>query len=225
MLHFMGVAARVKEAVMAQTGSKWVGVHPVIVRICHWLNVIAIVLMVMSGWRIYNASPIWPFRFPADATIGGWLGGAIQWHFAGMWLLVANGLLYLLYNIFSGRLRRKFFPIRPREVVHDMSEALHGKLSHADPTHYNAVQKLAYVGVMLLIAGVIVSGLAIWKPVQLQFITELLGGYEASRRVHFVCMALIVAFVALHVVMVALVPKTLIAIITGRARVAQTEAA
>jgi len=209
---------------MAQTGSKWVGVHPVIVRICHWLNVIAIVLMVMSGWRIYNASPIWQFRFPADATIGGWLGGAIQWHFAGMWLLVANGLLYLLYNIFSGRLRRKFFPIRPREVVHDMSEALHGKLSHADPTHYNAVQKLAYVGVMLLIAGVIVSGLAIWKPVQLQFITELLGGYEASRRVHFVCMALIVAFVALHVVMVALVPKTLIAIITGRARVAQTVA-
>jgi len=214
---------------MAQTGSKWVGVHPVIVRICHWLNVIAIVLMVMSGWRIYNASPIWQFRFPADATIGGWLGGAIQWHFAGMWLLVANGLLYLLYNIFSGRLRRKFFPIRPREVVHDMGEALRGKLSHADPTHYNAVQKLAYVGVMLLIAAVVVSGLAIWKPVQLQLITELLGGYEASRRVHFVCMALIVAFVALHVVMVALVPKTLIAIITGRARVAgtltQTEAA
>jgi thiosulfate reductase cytochrome b subunit len=218
-----------KEAVMAQTGSKWVGVHPVIVRICHWLNVIAIILMVMSGWRIYNASPIWQFRFPADATIGGWLGGAIQWHFAGMWLLAANGLLYLLYNIFSGRLRRKFFPIRPREVVHDMGEALRGKLSHADPTHYNAVQKLAYVGVMLLIAAVIVSGLAIWKPVQLQLITELLGGYEASRRVHFVCMALIVAFVALHVVMVALVPKTLIAIITGRARVAgtltQTEAA
>ena len=210
---------------MTQTGSKWVGVHPVIVRICHWLNVIAMVLMVMSGWRIYNASPIWQFRFPADATIGGWLGGAIQWHFAGMWLLVFNGLLYLLYNLFSGRLRRKFFPIRPREVVHDMSEALHGKLSHADPTHYNAVQKLAYVGVMLLIAGVIISGLAIWKPVQLQLITELLGGYEASRRVHFICMALIVAFVALHVVMVALVPKTLIAIITGRARVAQTEAA
>jgi thiosulfate reductase cytochrome b subunit len=218
-----------KEADMAQVGSKWVNVHPVIVRICHWLNVIAIVLMLMSGWRIYNASPIWQFRFPAEATIGGWLGGAIQWHFAGMWLLAANGLLYLLYNLSSGRLRRKFFPIRPREVVHDMSEALHGKLSHADPTHYNAVQKLAYVGVMLLIAGVIVSGLAIWKPVQLQFITELLGGYEASRRVHFVCMALIVAFVALHVVMVALVPKTLIAIITGRARVAgtltQTEAA
>ena len=212
-------------AEIAKGESGWVRVHPVMVRLCHWLNVMAVVLMVMSGWRIYNASPIWAFRFPKDATIGGWLGGAIQWHFAAMWLLVANGLIYLLYNIFSGRLRARFFPIRPREVLHDLGEALRGKLSHADPTHYNAVQKLAYVAVMLLIAGVVVSGLAIWKPVQLQAITELLGGYEFSRRVHFVCMGLIVAFVALHVVMVALVPKTFIAIISGKARVAATEAA
>ena len=203
---------------MSAGKTTWVMVHPALVRICHWGNAIAIILMVMSGWQIYNASPLFAFRFPKAITLGGWLGGAIQWHFAAMWLLAANGLVYLAYNIASGRLRMKFWPIRPREVAYDMGQALRGRLSHADPTHYNAVQKLAYVGVMLLIAGVIVSGLAIWKPVQFQVITELLGGYEFARRVHFVCMALIVFFVAVHVVMVALVPKTFIAIITGRAR-------
>lgn len=210
---------------MSAGKTTWVKVHPALVRICHWGNAIAIILMVMSGWQIYNASPLFPFRFPKSITLGGWLGGAIQWHFAAMWLLVANGLLYLAYNIASGRLRMKFWPIRPGEVLHDLGEALHGKLSHADPTHYNAVQKLAYVGVMLLIAAVIVSGLAIWKPVQFGVITELLGGYEFARRVHFVCMALIVFFVAVHVVMVALVPKTFVAIITGRAKAGTVEAA
>jgi thiosulfate reductase cytochrome b subunit len=210
---------------MADQKTNWVKVHPALVRICHWGNAIAIILMVMSGWQIYNASPLFAFRFPKAVTLGGWLGGAIQWHFAAMWLLVINGLLYLAYNVASGRLRLKFWPIRPREVLHDLGQALRGRLSHADPTHYNAVQKLAYVGVMVLIAGVIVSGLAIWKPVQFQVITELLGGYEFARRVHFVCMSLIVFFVAVHVVMVALVPKTFIAIITGRARAGTAEAA
>ena len=196
----------------------WVKVHPRVVRLSHWLNAIAIILLVMSGWRIYNASPIWAFTIPKGITLGGWLGGAIQWHFAAMWLLVFNGLLYLGYNIYSGRLRMKFFPIRPAEIVHDLGEALRGKLSHADPTHYNAVQKLAYVGVMLLIVAVVTSGLAIWKPVQFQFITETLGGYELARRIHFICMGLIVAFVAVHLAMVALVPKTLIAMITGKAK-------
>ena len=210
---------------MSATNTTWVKVHPALVRICHWGNAIAIILMVMSGWQIYNASPLFSFRFPKAITLGGWLGGAIQWHFAAMWLLVANGLLYLAYNVASGRLRMKFWPIRPVEVLHDFGQALRGRLSHADPTHYNAVQKLAYVGVMLVIAGVVVSGLAIWKPVQFQVITELLGGYEFARRVHFVCMALIVLFVAVHVVMVALVPKTFITIITGRARAGSAEGA
>jgi len=196
----------------------WVKVHPGVVRVSHWLNAIAIVLLVLSGWRIYNAAPFWPFTIPKGITIGGWLGGALMWHFAAMWLLVLNGLLYLGYNIASGRLRMKFFPIRPAEIVHDLGEALRGKLSHADPTHYNAVQKLAYVGVMLLIIAVVTSGLAIWKPVQFQFITENLGGYEWSRRIHFICMGLIVGFVAVHLAMVALVPKTLIAMITGKAK-------
>jgi thiosulfate reductase cytochrome b subunit len=172
----------------------------------------------MSGWQIFDASPFWGLHFSKTFTLGGWLGGGIQWHFAAMWLLVVNGLVYLIYNLASGRLRSKFFPIRPAEVLHDMGDALRGKLSHADPTHYNAVQKLAYVGVMVLIICVVASGLAIWKPVQFQVITDTIGGYDLARRIHFVCMALIVAFVAVHVVMVALVPKTLISIITGKAR-------
>lgn len=203
---------------MSENKSTWIKVHPAVVRICHWLNAVAILMMVMSGWQIYNASPIFAFRFSKTITLGGWLGGAIQWHFAAMWLLVINGLVYVLYNIVSGRLRMKFWPIRPPEVLHDMGQALRGRLSHADPTHYNAVQKLAYVGVMLLIVGVIASGLAIWKPVQFRLLADLMGGFDFARVVHFACMALIVLFVAVHVVMVALVPKTFIAIVTGRAK-------
>lgn len=205
---------------MEQAPSRWTKVHPGVVRLCHWINAIAIVLMVMSGWRIYNASPFFPFRIPNEITLGGWLGGAIQWHFAAMWLLVVNGLVYLGYNLATGRLRMKFWPIRPREVLHDLAQALRGRLSHADPTYYNAVQKLAYVGVMLALIGVVISGLAIWKPVQFEPLAELLGGYEFARRVHFVCMGLIVLFVIVHVMMVVLVPKTLVAMITGRAKAA-----
>lgn len=204
-----------------QVNSRWIKVQPAMVRINHWINAVAIVIMVMSGWQIFNASPFWGLHFSKTYTLGGWLGGGILWHFAAMWLLVVNGLVYLLYNIFSGRLKNKFFPIRPSEVVHDMGDALRGKLSHADPTHYNAVQKLAYVGVMLVIVMVVLSGLAIWKPVQLQPLAELMGGFDTARRVHFVCMSLIVAFVVVHLVMVALVPKTLIAIITGKAKAAE----
>lgn len=207
---------------MAEPGNiRWVKVHPGIVRVNHWINAIAIILMVMSGWQIFDASPFWGLHFSKTYTLGGWLGGAIMWHFAAMWLLVVNGLVYLGYNLASGRLRHKFFPIRPAEVLHDMGAALRGRLSHADPTHYNAVQKLAYVGVMLLIIAVVTSGLAIWKPVQFQIITETLGGYELSRRIHFICMSLIVAFVAVHLVMVALVPRTFISIITGKAKTAE----
>ena len=198
---------------------RWIEIHPTVVRVTHWLNALAIVIMVTSGWRIYNGSPFWPFTIPAQITLGGWLAGALMWHFAAMWLLVINGVVYLAYNILSGRLASKFFPLSPSAVLHDLGSALRGHLAHDDPRRYNAVQKLAYLGVMLLIAVLILSGLAIWKPVQLQEITALFGDYEIARRVHFICMALIVVFFIVHIVMVALVPKTFIAIITGRASV------
>jgi thiosulfate reductase cytochrome b subunit len=191
-------------------------VHPAWLRVSHWLNVLAVALMVASGWRIYNAAPIWPFRFPAEWTLGGWLGGALQWHFAAMWLLAANGIAYLAANLASGRFARKFLPLRPAAVVADLKSALRGHLAHDDRRHYNALQRLAYIGVVLDLAALVLSGLVLWKSVQFPLLRELLGGYEGARRVHFVAMALLLAFIAGHVVMVAIVPRTLVAMLRGR---------
>ena len=191
-------------------------IHPLIVRTTHWLNAIAVVIMTLSGWQIYNASPIFPFSFPAWMTLGGWLGGAIQWHFAAMWLLMANGLIYLAYGLASGRIRKRFFPIDPREVVRDLLDAFKGKLSHDDMAHYNGVQKLLYAGVVGALILVVLSGLAIWKPVQLWWLTAAFGGFQGARLVHFLAMAVIAGFVVVHVVMALIVPKTIRAMVFGR---------
>ncbi len=191
-------------------------IHPAWLRITHWINVIAVVILVMSGWRIYNASPFFDFKIPAGITLGGWLGGAIQWHFAAMWLLAANGLVYLLLNTVTGRLRHKFFPISPRAIVADLLAALRGKLSHADPRQYNAVQRAAYLFVILDALLLILSGLTLWKPVQFPLLHDLMGGYESARRVHFFAMAALVGFVIVHLAMVALVPRTLLTMIRGK---------
>jgi thiosulfate reductase cytochrome b subunit len=191
-------------------------VHPAWLRLTHWINALALLILVTSGWRIYNASPIFDFRFPKAITLGGWLGGALQWHFAAMWLLVVNGLLYLLLNVATGRFRRKLLPVRPREVLADLSAALRGVLSHADPTRYNAVQKLAYLGVIALLVLVVLSGLAIWKPVQFTILAALMGGFDSARVVHFFAMSALVLFFVVHIVMVALVPHTLLAMLRGR---------
>ncbi|MDB6002229.1 MAG: thioredoxin reductase, partial [Rhizobacter sp.] len=141
-------------------------IHPLTVRFAHWINAFAIVCMLMSGWAIYNASPLFGFTFPAWATVGGWLGGSIAWHFAAMWLLAANGLLYVIYGLASGHFRRHFLPVHPREVLHDARLAASLKLPHK-PGTYHAVQRLSYLGVLTLGVLVIASGLSIWKPVQL----------------------------------------------------------
>ena len=191
-------------------------IQPGWVRIAHWLNVLAVLVLVTSGWRIYNASPIFAFKFPKELTLGGWLGGALLWHFAAMWLLAVNGLLYLTGNIASGRLWRRFWPLRPRDVLADFIAALRGKLGHDDLAHYNAVQKLAYLGAIALLILVVLSGLAVWKSVQFPLLRELMGGFDNARVVHFFAMSGIVAFVVVHVVMVALVPKTFLLMIRGR---------
>lgn len=198
--------------------NRWLRIHPLVVRVTHWVNALAILIMVASGWRIYNASPIFAFSFPDGLTLGGWLGGALQWHFAAMWLLAANGLTYLAYGILSGHFRRKLWPIRSREVVADLRAALHGRLAHADLAVYNAAQRAAYVTVILTITALAISGLAVWKPVQLQGLAALMGGYEGARVVHFVAMTITVCIVVVHIVMVAAVPRTLPAMITGRIR-------
>lgn len=198
--------------------AQWVRIHPLVVRITHWVNVLAIVTMVTSGWRIYNASPLFPFSFPFYLTLGGWLGGALQWHFAAMWLLAANGLVYLAYGIISGHFRRKLWPITPRAVIADMLAAFRGHLAHDDLSIYNGAQRAAYATLILAIIVLVLSGLSIWKPVQLQNLAWLMGGYEGARVVHFLAMTLTVLIVTVHVVMVALVPRTLPTMITGRVR-------
>ena len=191
-------------------------IHPVWVRVTHWINVVAMAVMIGSGWEIYNASPLFPFVFPRGITLGGWLAGALLWHFAAMWLLAANGLVYLVLGVLTGRFRRKLVPIRPADVLSDARAALTGKLNHDDLSVYNAVQKLLYLGVILAGIVIVLSGLAIWKPVQLQELTALFGGYDAARYVHFFAMATIVGFLIVHVIMALLVPKSLRAMITGR---------
>jgi thiosulfate reductase cytochrome b subunit len=191
-------------------------IHAPWLRATHWINAVAVVLMAASGWRIYNAAPFWPFTIPAGATLGGWLGGALQWHFAAMWLLVGNGLAYLLINALTGRLQRQFFPVAPRLFMRDVKAALRGKLSHADPRHYNAVQRVAYLFVMLDILLLVLTGLVLWKSVQFPLLRGLFGGYDFARRIHFVSMAALLGFVVVHLVMVALVPRTLLAMLRGR---------
>ena len=191
-------------------------IQPAWVRAMHWTNAFAMILMIMSGWQIYNASRCSASPFRAAITLGGWLAGALLWHFAAMWLLMVNGLIYLVTGLATGRFRRKLLPITPGGVASDVKAALTFKLSHDDLTKYNHVQKLLYAGIIAVGVVIVLSGLSIWKPVQLQWLTALFGGYDIARYVHFICMALIVAFLVVHVALAVLVPKSLRAMIIGR---------
>ncbi|MBS0879359.1 cytochrome b/b6 domain-containing protein [Pantoea sp. JGM49] len=191
-------------------------VHPLWLRLTHWINAVAMTLMILSGWRIYNASPLFPFDFPNSYTLGGWLGGALQWHFAAMWLFAGNGVLYLTLNLLSGRFRQRFLPLSMTQLVKDGLSALKGHLSHHDLRQYNMVQKFAYF--LVVIDGMLLafSGLVLWKSVQFPLLREVLGGYDTARFIHFFAMAFLCAFVVIHLIMVALVPKTLLLMTRGR---------
>ncbi len=191
-------------------------IHPGWVRVCHWINALAILVMIGSGWQVYDASPLFGFEFPKSIALGNWLGGALLWHFATMWVLVINGLVYVTLGLATGRFRRKLLPIYPSEVIADAKAALTFKLAHDDLSHYNAVQKVLYAGVILTGVLIVLSGLAIWKPVQFQELTALFGGYDAARYVHFFAMSAIVGFLVVHVALALLVPKSLRAMIAGR---------
>lgn len=192
-------------------------IHPLWVRVSHWLNALAAILMALSGWRIYDASPIYPpFVFPHGLTLGGWLGGALQWHFAAMWLLVGNGLFYLTMSIATGRLARKMLPVTPASVWRDVRAALRGRLAHDDLSVYNAVQRAAYLVAIVDLIVLVLSGLTIWKSVQFPLLRELFGGYDNARVVHFWAMSLLVAFFVVHVAMALLVPRSLLAMLRGR---------
>ena len=191
-------------------------VHPPYVRVTHWINAVAMIVMIGSGWEIYNASPLFPFVFPKSITLGGWLAGALLWHFAAMWLFVANGLVYVILGIATGHFRRRLLPIWPADFVRDLRAALAGRLTHADLSVYNAVQKALYIGVILAGIVIVASGLAIWKPVQLRELTALFGGYDTARFVHFFAMVAIMVFLVIHLTMTIIVPKSLRAMIRGR---------
>jgi thiosulfate reductase cytochrome b subunit len=191
-------------------------VHPLWVRLTHWINAIAVAVMIGSGWEIYNASPLFPFAFPPSITLGGWLAGALLWHFAAMWVFAINGFVYFLFGLASGRFRRMLIPVRLSDVLADLRAAFRGKLSHADLSAYNAVQKVFYLGILIAGLVLVLSGLAIWKPVQLQELTAFFGGYDAARLVHFFAMAAVVSFLLIHIVMALLVPRSLRAMFTGR---------
>jgi thiosulfate reductase cytochrome b subunit len=191
-------------------------IHPVWVRITHWINAVALFVMIASGWRVYNASPLFRFEFPQAVSLGDGLADALLWHFAAMWLFVVNGLVYVTLGIATGRFRRKLLPLRAGDVVRDIGAALTGKLSHDDLSVYNAVQRLLYIGVILAGVLAVVSGLSIWKPVQVQELTAAFGGYDAARYVHFFAMAAIAAFLVIHISLAILVPKSLRAMILGR---------
>jgi thiosulfate reductase cytochrome b subunit len=185
----------------------------------HWINVLAMFVMIGSGWKIYQDEVLFGWlHFPDWATIGGEAQGALAWHFLGMWLLTINGVAYVIYGLATGRFRRKLFPIRPRQLIAEIRDALRFRLKHDDIAHYNMVQRLLYVGIILIGIVQVLSGLAIWKPVQFSELAALFGTFQTARLVHFLCMAAIVLFIVVHVALALLVPRTLLAMVTGGPR-------
>jgi thiosulfate reductase cytochrome b subunit len=190
--------------------------HPLPIRIMHWVNAVAILIMISSGWKIYNDDVIFGWlHFPEALTLGHWAQHGLQWHFFGMWILVLNGISYVTYGLMTGRFWRMLFPIRWRELLKDMSDAVHFRLAHDDPTHYNVVQRLLYVGILLIGALIVITGLVLWKPIQFSELTGMFGSFQTVRLIHFLCMSAIVLFLLVHVTLALLVPQTLVAMVTG----------
>jgi thiosulfate reductase cytochrome b subunit len=190
--------------------------HPLAIRLMHWTNAVAIFIMIGSGWKIYNDDVIFGWlHIPDFLTIGKWAQHGLQWHFFGMWIFVLNGLAYLAYGLATGRFRRKLLPISVRDILRTVGEALRFQLGHDDLTHYNAVQKILYLGIILIGILIVISGLALWKPVQFSELAALFGSFQTIRLVHFLCMAAIVGFLVVHISLALLVPQSLVAMITG----------
>lgn len=190
--------------------------HPLPVRIMHWINAVAVLIMIASGWKIYNDEVIFGWlHFPEYLTLGKWAQHGLQWHFLGMWIFALNGLAYLTYGIFSGRFRQKLFPLSVPEIIATVRDALTFRLKHDDLTHYNAVQKMLYLGIMCVGILTLMSGLAIWKPVQFSELLALFYDFQTARLVHFLCMTAFVLFLCVHVALALLVPRSLLAMVSG----------
>ena len=198
--------------------------HPVSVRVMHWTNAVAMVVMIGSGWGIYDDSVIiHGLHFPEWARVGSWAAQSLLWHFAGMWLLMLNGAAYLVYGFATGRFRERLLPIRLADVVTTVRDTLHLHVAHEDLTIYNAVQKILYIVVISAGVSQVVTGFAIWKPVQLSWLVNLLGGFQWARVIHFAGMSVIVGFLVVHVALALLVPQTLWAMLTGGPRLSRAK--
>jgi len=194
--------------------------HPLPVRAMHWINAVAMIVMITSGWGIYDDYVIISgLHFSKSMRLGSWAAESLLWHFAAMWILAANGAVYLVYGLVEGRFRERLLPIRIADILKTVNETLHFKIAHDDIAQYNAVQKLLYF--VAIAAGIsqVLTGLAIWKPIQLWFLVDLFGGFQSARVIHFIGMAVIVGFLLVHVALSLLVPSTLKAMITGGPRV------
>lgn len=189
----------------------------------HWTNAVAMLVMITSGWGIYDDDVVlhW-LHFPQAVRLGEWAAPSLNWHFAGMWLLVLNGLAYLSYGLVTGRLRERLLPIRIPDLITTIRDTLHLKIAHEDLTTYNAVQKVLYVVVIIAAASQVVTGVAIWKPIQFSGLVSLLGGFQVARLIHFLGMSIIVGFLAVHVLLSLLVPQTLWAMVAGGPTVGRT---
>ncbi|MDX2194513.1 MAG: cytochrome b/b6 domain-containing protein [Gemmatimonadales bacterium] len=207
--------------------------HHWVVRVTHWVNALALPVMVGSGLRIFNASPgfarkgetfpLWPWEgtpVPDWLTFGGWLAGARHWHFAAMWVLVLNGLVYVGWLWLHGEWR-DLVPRRgdARDAWQMVRFYLGLRRDHPRGGKHNTLQKLAYFSLPLLAAVAVLTGLAIWKPVQLAPLTALFGGYAWARWWHFCAMLGVVGLALGHVLMVfAVDPYALVAMTIGRYR-------
>ncbi len=199
--------------------------HPLFIRLSHWLNFVALAIMVTSGLRIYNASPLWSFKIPDTLTLGGWLAGARQWHFFAMWILAVNGLSYVAYNILTkhGRRTTLFGKTDVTGVMPMILYYLRIRKVHPPQQKYNALQKLAYTTIPFAGIGSIMSGIAIYWPVQFSGITSLFGGYEYARMFHFFCTAVFVLFTSGHLFMVVISGwDNFLSMITGWKRTIRT---
>lgn len=181
--------------------------HARAVRWFHWINFPLIVMMIWSGLLIYWANRVYiPISDKLSETlhINGRLAEGMGWHFMLMWFFTINGVFYVLYLIFSGEWRviipnrhswkQAFFVL-----LHDL------KLTKKNPAtgeKFNGAQKIAYT--LILINGflALITGLAIYKPAQLGFLTEALGGYEAARLEHFIVMVIFILFFVVHLLQV-----------------------
>lgn len=202
--------------------------HPGLIRVTHWMWALGIILLLMSGLRIYNAEPLFDFYFPIWLTLGGSVesanalhndfgtAGALLWHFAAMWLLLIALPVFLVYGVVKGHFTAKYWPVTPAQVIGDITDFFKGRLAH-DIGVRNAVQKLLYAFAILDMIVMVASGLVLWKPVQFHTLGLLMGQYEGARYVHFFGMAGMGGFIVVHLALVLLVPKVLLPMITGRA--------